>query len=293
MDLQGWGSPDLITEGLFVTPSPSPSASSLSVFLGSAPSVPGDLTADLSQPSAEPTVGLEGLDFQSYTAHPPRAGHAIAHSQHADAPPPSRTSSTRAGQRVSRSVLPTVTLAHLLKYFGLFRPTQSSSLKCARCRGSFCRLDALRRHLRETNHGFVSGTAGQGNEFCCPNPDCKRSRAGSGFKRNDKLKQHLKSCTARSIAARLDASTPSMSPQPPEIGEATASSSARGQSSPERGTPSTETGSGGFDGRDALSGLKSLYEMYDRDLRDKEEQCRRIREKMEHLQKAIRIEEGG
>lgn len=57
--------------------------------------------------------------------------------------------------------------------------------KCTLCPETVCRRDALKRHMREKH--------GPPGPFLCTYPDCARSKAGRGFKRQRALDRHLAS----------------------------------------------------------------------------------------------------
>lgn len=57
--------------------------------------------------------------------------------------------------------------------------------KCTLCPETVCRRDALKRHMREKH--------GPPGPFLCTHPNCARSKAGRGFKRQRALDRHLAS----------------------------------------------------------------------------------------------------
>lgn len=58
------------------------------------------------------------------------------------------------------------------------------------CSKQFSRSDTRIRHLQEI-HGLNA------KEFLCPNVGCSRAKAGAGFKRRDRHRKHVESCTTR------------------------------------------------------------------------------------------------
>ncbi|KAK3315964.1 hypothetical protein B0H66DRAFT_592224 [Apodospora peruviana] len=71
---------------------------------------------------------------------------------------------------------------------------RADSFTCPDCAEQFDRKDIFRRHKREQKHGEFAGS--DRPEFRCPNPQCRKSAEGNGFRRQDKLLEHLrnKSC---------------------------------------------------------------------------------------------------
>lgn len=60
-------------------------------------------------------------------------------------------------------------------------------VSCPTCPKTFERTDVLRRHQSEQH-------STEREHFLCPHDPCKKSKQGSGFKREDQLKRHLKTC---------------------------------------------------------------------------------------------------
>lgn len=59
---------------------------------------------------------------------------------------------------------------------------------CSTCNMTFDRTDVLHRHQREQHN------TEERDRFLCPHDPCKKSKHGSGFKRQDQLNRHLLSC---------------------------------------------------------------------------------------------------
>jgi hypothetical protein len=64
------------------------------------------------------------------------------------------------------------------------------------CGDYFVRKETLDRHMREQKHGVAPASSQEPEEHLCPTAGCRKSVRGKGFKRRDKLKEHLvkKSC---------------------------------------------------------------------------------------------------
>ncbi|KAH6855897.1 hypothetical protein B0I37DRAFT_366063 [Chaetomium sp. MPI-CAGE-AT-0009] len=70
-------------------------------------------------------------------------------------------------------------------------PTKSTTFRCPTCEFDFVRKETLDRHMREQKHGVTYAGPQDPEEHLCPTSGCRKSVRGKGFKRPEKLKEHL------------------------------------------------------------------------------------------------------
>jgi len=176
--------------------------------------------------------------------------------------------------------------------------------RCPQCSKEFSRPDALARHMRELKHISASSQRFQGSvedntEFLCPAPGCKKSKTGFGFKRRDKLQQHLKrSCKAQRRLQAIAASSGSRTP-PTSLSGITSVTEEGSPTNNELGQTPVAPHSKGFDCSDnvhVLASLQRCHEAEEReqlsreeDLRKRQEECRRGRERLEELKRVLEM----
>ena len=167
------------------------------------------------------------------------------------------------------------------------------------CGDYFVRKETLDRHMREQKHGVASASSQAPEEHLCPTPGCRKSVTGKGFKRRDKLKEHLtkKSCKPNrklsKARLRLPSTGPaavpfSSSPQNLEINRADASETPSDEaSSPEQeGSSTTDSGNGNPTIAERVAFLQRCCQADEEELRAVEQE---IRAKEEELQERKRV----
>ncbi len=147
--------------------------------------------------------------------------------------------------------------------------------------------------MREQKHGETSASPGGPEEYLCSTSGCRKSVKGKGFKRREKLDEHLrnKSCKPdrKSSKARLRlASTgtaavpPTSSPQRPEVSRSGASETPSDEtSSPEQeSTSKTDSGSGNPTLAERIAFLQRCCQADEEELRSVEQKIREMEEEV-------------
>ena len=183
----------------------------------------------------------------------------------------------------------------------------ATSKRCPQCSKKFSRPDALARHMRELKHTsasfqrFQCGFAEDTTEFLCPAPGCKKSKTGFGFKRRDKLQQHVKrSCKAhRRLHQAIAASSGSGTPPPTSSGIAIVAAEEGSPTDKEPGQtpgalPPRSKSFDSSDSGDVLASLRRCHEAEEREqlareeeFRKIQEECQRGRERLEGLKRVL------
>ena len=181
----------------------------------------------------------------------------------------------------------------LLRWANIASSTKYSGSVCSTCGKKFSRGDALKRHEAEQKHGQGLNNLGEGTtkEYLCPTLGCERSIKEQGFKRQTHLRDHLKTlCRADlSLVSGTAVATPGMSHTTSPKTAAFQGNSAGyslddhpgGGEYPEEASRSTVVEEGtGLGNRDKISYLEQCYRADEKELRDREQECQRLRERL-------------
>ncbi|KAH8901689.1 hypothetical protein GQ53DRAFT_8239 [Thozetella sp. PMI_491] len=167
------------------------------------------------------------------------------------------------------------------------RQAQPSPFRCSGCDRIFSRKDALQRHMREQKHAAHPNPSRDPSEFVCPYPVCKRSKTGAGFKRREKLEQHIRSsCKGRLRLTPWNQAVVT-STEITQSDDAASLPARQTSASMQEGLRATGSEDERLSRECRISVLQKLYQAEEEDLRMKEEECQRVRERLARLKGVI------